>query len=310
MSRPPVAYHVELDVDAFGALQGDEDKVVSSDEHDWFTPHPQLGFTPRFKWRKGTRRRRPNFHWYHSLYNWVCDASGLDLLNETAPNDIHVIARAEVDGEPAWVIQVVTRLDGLVDRDASLIDTHPTYELMRWPSFRYSAADRMANRVFGIPEMYLDVFCGTRFKAAIESAGLTGLRFTKVDWTNDLDWSGAPERDTWQQAMDLATASDAWPRGMPEELTDLAILLGIDIAMRQQGLLATIARISVDHINAAPAAAGRMGLPELEGALRELPLWTKNTIDEIEGRYLAASRDDAIRRAYDRQSRARDSGGG
>jgi hypothetical protein len=303
-SEPPMAYHVELDVDMWGALGGDEDKVPD-EIPDWSVPYPPLGVVLRLTWDKGSARRRPNIFWYPLLRNWVCDEPAYEFFVRMVPDDIHVIAQATVDGMRAWVVQVVGQLDGVVDEAASLRTS--SYRTMDWPSFRYSAADRMAARLFGVPEMYLDVFMGSHVKDALDAAELTGLRLNSVDWTNDLPWSADSTTnadEVWQRGLELATSRNPWPVGIPAGLYHLSILLRIQESMRVHGLLTTVARTSPDDLSAAPAAARYFDLPELEAVLHSVPQWTKATLDEIEARFREFTTGEALRSAVARRHAA------
>jgi hypothetical protein len=44
-----------------------------------------------------------------------------------------------------------------------------------------------------------------------------------------------------------------------------------------------------------------VGLPELAGAVRALPPWTKGTVDELEATYLGLATGDTIRAAFTRR---------
>jgi hypothetical protein len=301
----PQAYHVSLDVDAWGDVDGDEGVLpVDTADHDWRRPCPSIDSVLSLRWQSGTERRRPNLYWYPQLYHWVCDARAFDVLNSTVPDDIHVIARADVDGEAAWVIQVVTQLEGIVDPATSLVDQYAGYEIMQWPSFRLSAADRMSDRLFCVPEIYLDVFMGDAVKVAFDTAGLLGLTSVTVDWTNDLDWAAEPRGDEsamWKRAGDLASSSVPWPGGVPTGLAHVAHLLRFDRSMDERGLLRTLSLLGVEGVEAGVAAADYLDLPELAAAIGSLPRWTKATVDELSARYRDATADDAVRLAFARR---------
>ena len=285
------------------AVLGGEDLLpIEPTEHDWLTPYPPFGTRLPLRWEKGQRRSRPNFYWYPSLWHWVCDLSAFELLRSVVPKDIHVIAQADVDGEPAWVVQVVNRLDGVVDRAASLIDRYSTYEIMQWPSFYRSAAERVSDKLFGLPEMTFDVFLGERVKAAFEAAGLTGLRYVTVDWTNDLSWTATARTadEAWAVVQELAS-STSWPRGVPVALAHVARLLRVDRRMRQHGLLLTLVRCEVDDVDGAALGADYLGLADVATAVLALPQWTKPTLDDVETAYLAAVGSDRIREACRRR---------
>jgi hypothetical protein len=84
-------------------------------------------------------------YWYPPLRHWVCNKRAYRALKLSVRRDIHVIARAEVDGRPARVVQVVTRLEGVVDLAASRVEG----DIVQWPTFFRSTYERIADRLFG-----------------------------------------------------------------------------------------------------------------------------------------------------------------
>jgi hypothetical protein len=296
------AYQVELDVDVWGHVEGGEKRLTTrAADHDWHTPYPALDRPLSLRWRRGTKGKRPNLYWYPPIWHWVCDQRAFDVLTSVVPDDIHVIARAELKDEPVWVVQVVTRLDGIVDRSASLIDQHPTYEVLQWPSFFASAAERMSGRLFCVPEMTLTVFMGEAVRAAFDEAELRGLRYVAVDWTEDRPWTAEPsgdERTVWQRAKDLGFPP---PPGVPVGLAHLAALRRFDRSLRADGLLLTVAQLGPDGLTAAAAAATYLELPELAAAITAASGWTKSTVDELETRCRTTTADKAIRTAFARR---------
>jgi hypothetical protein len=289
----PVAYHVSLDDD--GTVEGGEHMLPVAGVHDWFTPYPAFDTVLPLRWRRGSRRKRPDVYWYPPLRHWVCNKRAYRALKSAVRRDIHVIARAEVDGRPARVVQVVGRIEGVVDTAASRFEC----DIMQWPSFFTSAYERIADRLFGVPEMYLDVFMGIELKEILDDAGVEGLRYTPVDWTNDREWSSPPgdEQATWDLALELGRSS-SWPRGVPVGLARLANLLRLDQSVRERGVLFTLALLDADRVHDAAAAAEDLGLPELSAAVRALPPWTKGTVDELEVTYLGLATGDTIRAAF------------
>jgi hypothetical protein len=55
---------------------------------------------------------------------------------------------------------------------------------VQWPTFFRSTYERIADRLFGVPEMDLDVFLGVELKEILDDAGVEGFVYTQVDWTN------------------------------------------------------------------------------------------------------------------------------
>lgn len=302
-----MAFQVELDVNAWGAVQGSEDLLpVRADEHDWWTAYPPLPAELILRWTPGNRRQPASIHWYPPMSAWVCDQRAIDVLHSVVSNDIHVLGPARVDGEPAWVVQIVTRLENVVDDAASLYDGYPSYQIMRWPSFLRTAAGAMSQRLFRVPEMHLSVFMGAAVRAAMDEADITGLRFVAVDWTDDREWTvGQPfdESAVWSGAVALS-AEATWPRGVPVGVAHLASLLRFDRSMRERGLLHAVARHDADQIEAASVAADYLARPELAEAIRTAPQWTRATVGELEARYGDVS-DASIRAAFARRFQAR-----
>jgi hypothetical protein len=247
-------------------------------------------------WERGRNRQRPNFFWHPNLDHWVCDEPAFEVLTNTVARDIHVIAQARVDGRPAWAVQVVNRMAGIVDERTSLFERG----IMRWPSFRLSAAERMADRLFGVPELYLDVFMGSDVRAALDAADLTGLTYVAVDWTSDLDWTTAASdaRGAWDLAVELAAMS-RWPSGRPAGLIHLARLMQLDRSIRDLGLLQTLANLG-GEIDSAIAAADYLRMTDLAAALRALPRWTKATLGDLAAGYDTATAGDALHTAFAR----------
>ncbi|MEV0272772.1 hypothetical protein AB0H43_28665 [Hamadaea sp. NPDC050747] len=178
-----MVFLVELDVDEYGMLFGGTDALpLDSVEHDWNMPYPQVGAELTFEWEEGDAGRVPNVFSHGELLDWVCDDRSLLLLEQIGKADLRDYATGTFRSNRLTAVQVTTVLEDLVDREKSIIDKFPTYEIMRFPAFRRAAADRLRNRIFRIPEMYPDVFLGEDVRIAIEAAGITGLRFAAVDW--------------------------------------------------------------------------------------------------------------------------------
>ncbi|MFE9442817.1 hypothetical protein ACFYO2_28375 [Streptomyces sp. NPDC006602] len=177
-----MAYLVELDVDECGCLDGDESAFpLTADQHDWNTPYPRVERAVEFEWEAGEGDGRPDVFWYPQILDWVCDERAYRVLQRVAGADIHTLAEGVLDGEPVFVVQAPHVLD-VVDREASLIDTYPTYEALRFPAFRRSAADALAARVFRVPGGITMVFVGERVKQALDEAGVKGITYVPVDW--------------------------------------------------------------------------------------------------------------------------------
>lgn len=177
-----MAYLAELDMDEYGCLDGEEEVFpVASVEHDWDTPYPPLDRVVQFVWEPGEAKRKPDVFWYPHMRDWVCSERAYEVLKRCAGSDVHTIARGELDGKPVFVVQAPQVLD-VVDRNASVIDVYPSYEVLRFPAFRRSMADAVSSRIFRVPGGITMVFVGDLLKHELEKAGIEGLRFVPVDW--------------------------------------------------------------------------------------------------------------------------------
>ncbi len=68
-----------------------------------------------------------------------------------------------------------------IDRERSVIEFFPTYELVQWPAFHDEDLPELDQRLFTLPgPQFTEVFAGSSVHEAITSAGLTGLRFARV----------------------------------------------------------------------------------------------------------------------------------
>jgi hypothetical protein len=179
-----MAYLVELDVDEFGCLDGDESVFpVTADQHDWSTPYLTVDRVVEFEWERGEGGGRPDVFWYPPVLDWVCNERAYRVLTRVAGSDIHTIAEGVLDGERVFVVQAPNVLD-VVDREASIIDIYPTYEALRFPAFRRSAADALASRAFRVPGGITMVFVGEQVKQALDEAGVKGMNYVAVDWSD------------------------------------------------------------------------------------------------------------------------------
>jgi len=179
-----MAYLVELDVDNFGSLDGPEDTFpVSVVDHNWLgVPYPAVASVVSFEWEPGETADEPDVFWYPQMRDWVCSKRAYDLLAGVASSDLHVIAEGRLDVNPVFVVQVLSVLD-VVDRENSIIDKYPSYEILRFPIFFRGASAAVASRIFRVPGSTTMIFVGDTVKQAIDNAGIKGFRFTPVDWS-------------------------------------------------------------------------------------------------------------------------------
>lgn len=179
-----MAYLVELDVDNFGSLDGSEGSFpVSVVDHNWLgVPYPAVASAVSFEWEPGEVAEAPDVFWYPQMRDWICSKRAYDLLAGMASSDLHLIAEGRLGENPVSVVQVLTVLD-VVDRENSIIDRYPSYEILRFPTFFRSASAAVASRIFRVPGSAAMIFMGEIVKQAIDTAGIKGFRFTSVDWS-------------------------------------------------------------------------------------------------------------------------------
>ncbi len=180
-----MAYLVEKDVNTFGSVDAPEDPfpidVVM--DHNWLgVAYPALASVVSFEWEPGETAEKPDVFWYPHMLDWVCSKRAYDVLTGVAASDLHPIAEGRLDGDPVFLVQVVSVLD-VVDREHSIIDRYPSYEVLQFPTFFRSAAAMVASRIFRVPGSVSMICMGETVKQAIEHAGLKGLNFIPVDWS-------------------------------------------------------------------------------------------------------------------------------
>lgn len=181
-----MAYLVEMDVDEYGSVDAPEDPVPIDvvRDHDWLgVPFPALASVVSFEWEPGEAAEKPDVFWYPHMLDWVCSQRAYDVLMGSAASDLHLIAEGRLDGDPVFLVQVVTVLDDVVDREHSIIERYPTYELLQFPAFFRSAAPTVAGRIFKIPGNRFEIFMGETVKQALDTAGIKGFIYVPVDWS-------------------------------------------------------------------------------------------------------------------------------
>jgi hypothetical protein len=180
-----MTYIVELDVDEFGSVDGPEDLFpINAADHDWRgVPYPPVASVVPFEWEPGETADAPDVIWYPQMWDWVCTRHAFDVLTGAAPGDLHLIAEGRLDESPVFVVQVLNILD-VVDRERSVIDKYPSYEVLQFPSLFRSASTLVANRIFRVPGSVSMILMGETVKRAFDEAGLKGLQFTPVDWSD------------------------------------------------------------------------------------------------------------------------------
>jgi hypothetical protein len=106
---------------SFGTLDAPEDpfpvRVVR--DLDWLgVPYPALASVVSFEWEPGEAGEKPDMFWYPQMWDWVCSKRAYDVLVGAAASDLHLIAEGRLDGEPVFLVRVVSVLD-VVDREHS-----------------------------------------------------------------------------------------------------------------------------------------------------------------------------------------------
>jgi hypothetical protein len=179
-----MAYLVELDVDAFGVVDGPEELFpVNVIEHDWLSAsYPSVVEVVPFRWKPGENGNAPDVFWYPQMRDWVCSARAYETLTRTSL-DLHLIADGRLGRDSVFVVQVLTVLD-VIDPDSSIIDRYPSYQILRFPTFFRKFSSLVENRIFRIPESPTMIFMGETVKLAVESSGIRGFDFTPVEWSD------------------------------------------------------------------------------------------------------------------------------
>ena len=181
-----MAFLPVLLVDEYGYLTGGEATFpVDVIEHGWeSTPYPPLSGIAEFDWEPGELGVQPGVFRHPEIRDWVCDETAWSVLSGAAGDDLHLIGAGDLDGKPLFVVQVITVLD-IVDREESIIDTYPTYEILRFPAFRAGSEELVERRVFRVPGSFPDVFIGARIREELDRAGVTGFNYAPVPFAGD-----------------------------------------------------------------------------------------------------------------------------
>ncbi len=179
-----MAYLVELEVDDYGALDGPEESFpVNVVDHNWLgVPYPAVPAVVRFEWEPGDAGVAPDVFWYPQMRDWVCTEKAYETLTAASP-DLHLVANGRLGEDPLFLVQILTVLD-VVDRENSIIDRFPSYEILRFPAFSRSSRSLVENRIFRVPGSATMIFMGERVKQAVEGAGVKGLGFVPVEWSD------------------------------------------------------------------------------------------------------------------------------
>ncbi|GAA2394363.1 hypothetical protein Cme02nite_08840 [Catellatospora methionotrophica] len=181
-----MAYITRLDVDAYGSLDAPDD-VWPRDvtQHNWMSGdrYPQIEGTIPFSWEPGDKRQTPDAFWYPQMRDWVLSGSAYQAMTGVASQDLHLIARGALDGNPLYLVQAPTVLD-VIDRERSIIDRYPTYEILRFPVLPRSAAPLVAERIFRVPGSATIIVIGEAVRQAIEDSASTGFNFVPVEWSD------------------------------------------------------------------------------------------------------------------------------
>ncbi|MEU6090395.1 hypothetical protein ABZ865_27035 [Streptomyces sp. NPDC047085] len=181
-----IPYVTEADVDAYGFLYGGEESLsVDLTSHRWSDPYPPVRKALEFSWEAGELGRKPNIFKHNLLRDVVCDELALNALRSIAGRDVHVYARASLDGEELSVVQATTVLD-IVDETRSIPSPY-SWARVSFPHISREKGERVRRRVFRVanPELSLLVLIGDQVKAEIEAQQVRGWSFERA-WV-DLD---------------------------------------------------------------------------------------------------------------------------
>lgn len=180
-----MAYLVELDVDAYGMLDGGyEIFPISVTDHDWRNAYPAVAEEVEFAWERGGLKKKPNVFYYPHMDNFVCDPPAYGILMQICPDDVHVIATGTLDGETLFLMQVPNVMDGIVEKSSSVYQKFPSYEILSFPAFHASARRSTLKRMFRVPESLSLIFVGEDVKRSLDEAGIRGFRYLPVDWVS------------------------------------------------------------------------------------------------------------------------------
>ncbi|MBE1875861.1 hypothetical protein [Myceligenerans pegani] len=149
-------------------------------EHDWSTPYPPFDHPVPLDHDPGEAGGLPDFARCPQVWHYACSARAVALLEQVCPRDINVFGHGIVGDVELSFVQVVG-VAPRIDRERSVIDRFPTYELVQWPAFHEDDLRALGDRLFTLPgPQFAEVFAGQAVRDALVEAGLTGLRFVRT----------------------------------------------------------------------------------------------------------------------------------
>jgi hypothetical protein len=169
---------LEHDVNTYGYLYGgDELFSVDTAQHHWEEPYPVVDGHLGLTWDPGDSGRKPNIFMHNLLRDFFCDRRAYQLLVDLVGDDLRVIAHGDLDGAELTVVQATTVL-AVVDEERS-IPSEYSWARFSFPHIREEAGALTENRIFRVPypELSLLVLAGDSVRTALESAGISGLRY-------------------------------------------------------------------------------------------------------------------------------------
>jgi hypothetical protein len=175
-------FSVEKLVNEYGVVFADQSEFPGPPawEHDWRNPYPVFGDSVTLEREPGELAELPDFVRCPQIWHYACTRRAVDLLERICGRDIHVFGRGMVGGTELSFVQVVGTASR-IDRERSVIETFPTYELVQWPAFHEADLPELDSRLFTVPgRQFTGVFAGWAVCEAITEAGLTGLKFVRV----------------------------------------------------------------------------------------------------------------------------------
>lgn len=178
----PAVFSVEKMANEYGVVHADQSEFPGppSWEHDWNDPYPGFGERVALRRDPGELAGLPDFVRCPQIWHYACSERAVDVLEQICAHDINVFGHGVVGDAELSFVQVVG-VAPRIDREKSVIDSFPTYELVQWPAFYDDDLIDLSNRLFTLPgPQFTGVFAGSEVRKAIVSAGLTGLRFVRV----------------------------------------------------------------------------------------------------------------------------------
>lgn len=180
--KEPAVFSVEKMANEYGVVYADQSAFPGPPawEHDWQEPYPAFSDRVVLEREPGELADLPDFARCPQIWHFACTERAVDVLRQACGRDINVFGHGVVGDVVLSFVQVVGTAPR-IDRERSVVDSFPTYELVQWPAFHEEDLPGLADRLFTLPgRQFTGVFAGSAVRAEITGAGLTGLRFVRV----------------------------------------------------------------------------------------------------------------------------------